>query len=184
MPWTAQRIGITVALVSITAFFAALSIAYAFIIQTSPRPPVGVPAALWVSTVLLAMSSVELEFARYSIRRARLREYRLYLDAAVATGILFLLSQLAAWGSLWQAGIYLRANPQGSVYFVFTGFHGLHVAGGLACLIWLHRRARGLLPDQEQPLRHHRLNAGTVGLYWHFMGVLWLALFALLLAWA
>ena len=184
MPWTAQRIAIAVALVSITSFFVALVVAYGVILHGLPRPPIVVPPALWISTGLLAFSSAAFELARYSLRRARLRTYRTQLDAAVIAGILFLASQFAAWWDLWEQGVYVRANPQGSIFYSFTGFHALHVIGGLAGLIWLHRRARRLQADQEHPLRRHRLNAGTAAVYWHFMGILWLALFALLIAWS
>lgn len=179
----AQQLGVAIALVSIAAFFAALAIAYGATLRGAPPQIIEFPRALYFSTAFLAASSGFLEAARYAARRARVAAYRRRLDLALACGAAFVLAQLAAWADLWRQDVTLRANPRASIYFAFTGFHALHVAGGIAALLRLRRGSRDLRPDAETPLRQHRITAGAAALYWHFMGALWLALLLLLVAW-
>ena len=181
--WTSQQIGVTVGLVSVTAFFVALAVAYGVILQGAPRPPIVTPSSLWLSTALLFASSAAFERARYALRRAWIGQYRMQLDLTTFAGVAFLISQLAAWSDLFSQGVYVRANPHGSVFYAFTGLHALHLAGGLAALFWLRRRGRLLRTEMESQLRRHRMNAKTAAIYWHFMGLLWIVLFTLLLTW-
>ena len=55
--------------------------------------------------------------------------------------------------------------------------------GGLGGLYWLIRKAGSLTDGEEQPLRKHRAAARNAAAYWHFMGVLWVGLLVLLVAW-
>jgi len=57
------------------------------------------------------------------------------------------------------------------------------LVGGLGGMYWLIRRAMELTDGEEQPLRKHRAAARNVAAYWHFMGVLWVGLLILLVAW-
>jgi heme/copper-type cytochrome/quinol oxidase subunit 3 len=59
----------------------------------------------------------------------------------------------------------------------------LHLVGGLGGMHWLYRRSKRLEDGEEQPLRRHRTELRLTGMYWHFMGVLWIGLFAFLLSW-
>jgi heme/copper-type cytochrome/quinol oxidase subunit 3 len=69
------------------------------------------------------------------------------------------------------------------MYFMFSGVHAVHLIGGLAGLYWLIRKAGRLSDGEEQPLRKHRAAARYTAAYWHFMGVLWVGLLVLLVAW-
>jgi cytochrome c oxidase subunit III len=79
------------------------------------------------------------------------------------------------------AGVYLASNPHSSFFYVLTGLHAVHLLGGIAALAYLHRfarRARGA----EDELKRSALT-DVVGIYWHFMDVLWVFLFLLLFFW-
>jgi cytochrome c oxidase subunit 3 len=181
---TISQIGVAVGLLSITAFFTALVMVYALLFSAQTRTArITVPVSLWVSTALLLASSAALEAARYSLRRARLREYRVRISTTTALGVGFLCSQIYSWWNLAEQGVYMRSNPHGSVFYVFTGAHGLHLFTGVLCLVYLRYRAERLAEDAEQDLRRHRASSSAVALYWHFMDVLWLVLFALLCQW-
>ena len=69
------------------------------------------------------------------------------------------------------------------MYFMFSGIHAAHLIGGLGGLYWLIRKAGALTDGEEQPLRKHRAAARNAAAYWHFMGVLWVGLLVLLVAW-
>ena len=59
-----------------------------------------------------------------------------------------------------------------------------HLIGGILWLVYLARRLHRVRPDVEQDLRGQRYATGAAALYWHFIGVLWVILFGLLLAWS
>lgn len=177
-------LGMILVLAAIGAFFVALAVAYAFAIQERPgQADVRLPIWFWVSTVLIGVSSITLQWARRDLRMARLAPYRMGLWLTLALGVLFLVTQLLGCRELSEQGLYIVGNPRGSMYFMFSGVHAAHLLGGVGGLFWLIRRAAGLVDGEEQPLRKHRAAARNAALYWHFMGVLWLGLLALLVAW-
>src|SRR5690348_1189343 len=166
---SAGQVGVAIGLLSITAFFTSLILVYAMILGAQTRSTrVTIPQSLWLSTALLLTSSVTLEAARYSLRRARLHEYRARMIATSILGVGFLCSQVYSWWNLEQQGVYMRSNPHGSVFYVFTGAHALHLFSGVLCLFYLVYRSGVLAEDAEQDLRHHRRTAAAIALYWHF----------------
>ena len=179
------HLGIVVGIASIAMFFGALALVYALILnkhgQTGQH--VRIPVLLWVSTAAILASSFSLERVRYALRRGLVVRTIARLRMTLVLGNAFLLSQMVAWWDLSRQGVYLERNPQGSMFYVFTGLHGLHLAGGILWLVYLLRRAMQLgLAESE--LRQMRFSTGAAAIYWHFMGVLWLFLFFLLLIWS
>ena len=93
--------------------------------------------------------------------------YLFVITACLGAG--FLSSQITAWRELVRAGVYLSQNPHSSFFYLFTGFHALHVVGGMVLLfvVLLRKYPRRELVD-------------VVVYYWHFLGLLWLALLTVL----
>ncbi len=179
------QVGTLVALLSITSFFVALILVYLLSFRQIPLSRhVHVPWTLWASTAVLLVSSLTLESARYALRRGRVPEYGGRMQLTMALGLLFLVLQTVSLIELLQQGVYMGNNPRGSVYYVFTAIHGVHLLGGLFWLIYLLRKLRTVRPDIEQDLRRQRNANGAGVLYWHFISVLWIVLFALLLLWS
>jgi cytochrome c oxidase subunit 3 len=166
------RVGLVATCTSIFAFFTALVLAYFWRSRTPPFwDPIPLPKTLWLSTALILSSSVTFEAARRVFRRGywRLASHLLLVTASLGAG--FLASQLSAWRELVREGAYLMQNPHSSFFYLFTGLHGLHLIGGMVALfvVVLGRSKRRELVD-------------VVAYYWHFLGVLWIALFAVLLS--
>lgn len=179
------QVGIFVALVSVSAFFVALVTAYSFAIGSQTfRGRIDVPPLLWLSTGILLASSIVLELARAALLRARLALYRRMLRFTLILGSAFLLSQMLAGLRLYAAGVFLRGNPHGSMFYLFTGIHAVHLLGGIAWIAYLLVNSRMIRESSESGLRRHRSLAGVASVYWHFMGFVWLCLFALLHRWA
>ena len=177
-------LGMILVLVAIGAFFVALAVAYAFAIQDRPgQVNVHLPMWFWISTAFIGLSGITLQWARRDLRMARLAPYRMGLWLTMGLGVLFLVTQLLGCKDLAAQGIYVVGNPRGSMYFMFSGLHAAHLMGGLGGLYWLIRKASGLADGEEQPVRKHRAAARYVAVYWHFMGVLWVGLLVLLVAW-
>jgi len=164
------RLGLLIACGSILAFFAALVVAFYWRASTPPFwSPVALPHTLWLSTAIILASSVTFEGARRTYRRGFHRIAAQLLVVTACLGAAFLASQLSAWLNLVHRGFYLAQNPYSSFFYMFTGLHAAHLIGGLIALfIVVLGRTR-------------RETVDAVAFYWHFLGVLWIALFVILL---
>jgi cytochrome c oxidase subunit 3 len=181
---TIHQIGVAIGIVSISVFFVALIVAFYFRIESERTwQRFSAPQLLWVSTALLAASSVALEAARRALRRALVVIYREYLVATIFLAITFLLAQIGSARELLDQGVAAIDNPHGSAFYIFMALHAIHLAGGMAWLGILFVKSRRLFAGTESDLRQHRRFAQAAAMYWHFMGVLWVVLFCFLLRW-
>ena len=171
------KIGLGVFLAVAGSLFALFSSAYMMRMHMGTDwRSMPVPALLWLNTGVLVASSVALHRAQVAARRGHMGGAR---DALLAGGVLalaFLAGQLLAWRQLDAAGYFLASNPANSFFYLLTAVHGLHVLGGLVALA----RATGRVWRGEDADRV-RLSVELCAIYWHFLLVVWLVLFALLL---
>ena len=177
------RIGMLVTLASIAMLFTSLSSAY--IVRSGAMMdwfPIAVPRVLFGSTALLLLASVAIEIARRKLRQNIVSSYNGYLSLTVLLGISFLASQLFAWRQLQQQGLYIYSHPHSSFFYLMTGAHGFHVAGGLIglALLWFYSRRQ---PETTDFVAKRQGMADAVAIYWHFMFALWIYLFLLLFLW-
>ena len=179
------QFGMLAFLASLTMFFGSLIFSYAWVLPANAGALIRVPATLWLSTVLISASAATLVTARWHIRRAHLHQYRLWLVATIALALAFLASQFWACVVLQRQGAFeaLAGYQRGNVFYIFAGFHGLHLVGGIAALAALLIRVRGWTDAPEQALRRQRNLASIVAMYWNFVAISWGVLFALLLYW-
>jgi len=175
-PVSTAQLGLWLFMLSVTMLFAGIISAF-MILRSKPEwQAIPTPSLLWWNTGLLALSSAMLELARRPLRAGSAAALRYGLLAATALGAGFLWGQLEVWQQLRDAGMYLPTHPHSSFFYVLTGLHALHLAGGLAVLLyvlalsWRRTYSRRL---------HQRFNLCAV--YWHYLGGLWVALFYLFL---
>jgi cytochrome c oxidase subunit 3 len=91
-------------------------------------------------------------------------------------GAFFIAGQTFEYATLISEGLSLSANAYGSVFFLATGFHGLHVTGGLVAFLYVLGRtflARTFTHEQA-------VTAVVVSYYWHFVDIVWIALFGVI----
>ena len=179
------QLGMLAFLASLTMFFGSLIFSYAWVLPDNAGAQIQVPPLLWLSTLLIAASAGTLAAARWWIRRALLPNYRHWLIATIALALSFLASQFSACLTLQRQGAFeaLAGFQRGNVFYVFAGFHGLHLIGGIAALASLLWSVHGWNDAQEQALRRQRNRASIVAMYWNFVAISWGVLFALLLYW-
>ena len=177
------KIGMWVALASILMLFMALTSAYVFRAGGAGWQQIATPRMLWVSTAAILASSVTFELARRALKRDERGAYRRWLVVSVMLGVAFLASQVLAWRELVGQGIYLASNPHSSFFYVLTALHALHLAGGVFGLCYLLARAARESRAAASDRVKGRAVADAVGIYWHFMDVLWVYLFGLLFFW-
>jgi len=173
------RIGMLVTLASTAMLFTSLSSAYIVRSGLTDWFPIAVPGVMFGSTALLLFASVSIEIARRKLKQNSSASYNRYLSLTVLLGLGFLASQLIAWRQLAQQGLYISTHPHSSFFYLLTGVHGVHVAGGLLGLGFLWLRSRRYA---EEPARRQGM-ADAVSIYWHFMFALWIYLFLLLFLW-
>jgi cytochrome c oxidase subunit 3 len=177
------RIGMLVSLASIAMLFTSLSSAY--IVRsgvTYDWVPIAVPRVMFGSTALILLSSIAIEIARRKLRQSLSGAYSKYLLLTGLLGLGFLVSQIIAWRQLAQQGIYLSSNPYSSFFYLLTGAHAVHIAGGLLAVTLLWLRSRRHL-DEARLIAKRQAVADAVSIYWHFMDALWIYLFLLLFLW-
>jgi cytochrome c oxidase subunit III len=178
-------VGMWVALSGILMLFTALTSAYIVRAGLSDDwRPLVMPPLLWLSTALILSSSASLEAARRCLKQGREQAYRYWLLLTVVLGISFLGSQLLAWRQMVAEGIYIATNPHSSFFYALTGTHGLHLLVGILALDYLLLRAWRPRKGTRGEVDAKRQTAlDVVGIYWHFMGGLWIYLFLLLFLW-
>jgi len=160
--------------------FVALASAYVFLSGSDQWRPVNVPKVFLVSTSVIVVSSLTMERSRRLVT-VDAQRYGHWLLLTLVLGIAFVVTQVIGWSHLAAQGVYLSSNPHSSFFYLFTGAHGLHLAGGMVALTYLVVRSRFLLLGVESEKRVAATDA--VSIYWHFMDGLWIYLFVLLFFW-
>lgn len=136
------------------------------------------PSILWVNTVVLVLSSIAMQWTRSDLARGQPELIRFGLAAGGALAIAFLCGQVAAWNELSSSGFVPRGDPAAAFFYMLTAVHGLHLLGGLYVLGRAWRRL--WRPGAE--IIDIRLSVELCTVYWHYLLLVWIALFVLLLA--
>jgi cytochrome c oxidase subunit III len=175
-PLPAAKIGLGVFLAVAGSLFALFTSAYFMRMHMGDWHHLPVPRLLWLNTGVLVASSVALQWAQGAARRGQLDGVKAGLLGGALTALLFLAGQLLAWRQLAAEGHFVASGPASSFFYLLTAVHGLHLLGGLVALgrtvgkVW-----RGDGPDQV------RLSVELCATYWHFLLLVWLVLFGLLM---
>jgi len=127
-----------------------------------------------VSSFVLLMSSLTMVLAHNALSRHDQNGARTWLFATAALGSVFLGGQVFEFYEFIDVyGMTLSTNPAASAFYVLTGFHGAHVAIGVIMLLSLW----GISRRQSGLSEKHGLNLELVGLYWHFVDIIWIVIF-------
>jgi cytochrome c oxidase subunit 3 len=180
-PWPSAKIGLGVFLAVVGCLFALLFSAFSMRmnmpgVNVNSARTIPALALLWFNTDVLILSSAALLWAQIAARRGQIDGVRTGLFAGGVFAFGFLAGQLLAWRQLSAGGYFLAANPASAFFYLITGVHGLHLLGGLVALARTGAKAwRGLRIEQM------RLSVELCAIYWHFLLLVWLMFFGLLL---
>jgi cytochrome c oxidase subunit 3 len=145
------------------------------------------PDVFWVSTLVVLLSSVAIQYAYLCAKRDDARRLRLALIATVALGTAFLFLQFIGFQSLYHMGIALVDNNftnadgqltvsnSAAFVYIIVSMHGLHLLGALVALIIMVVQALRLRVHS-----HNLLGLELTLIFWHALGFLWLYLFIFL----
>lgn len=181
-----DKMGMWVFLCSEVMFFTGLIGSYIVLRFATPLWPhpadtLNIPLTA-LNTFILICSSVTMVQALAAIQRGDERKLKLFLCLTVLAGSIFLSIQAIEYWKLLNE--HTRINPQGfnpqvslfgSVFFTTTGFHGFHVFCGVVCMAFVTGKA--FLGKYTQA--HHQ-GIETIGLYWHFVDLVWIVLFTII----
>jgi cytochrome c oxidase subunit 3 len=173
-------LGMVIFLGSWAMMFGSLFFAYGVLRLRQPGwPPAGTPSLPRllpaVNTLVLGFNALALQRSLTAARRGQRSRSIADLVAGLALGLLFIVLQVVLWKSLFQSGLALGDGSLAAVVYGLTGFHVVHVVGGLLGLaILLPSMVRGSL----NAARNNRLRLWVM--YWHFVGLVWLAMYLLI----
>ena len=137
-----------------------------------------------INTTVLLLSSVTCQLGVFAVERGQIRRTGSVFNVArwglrewyvltFVMGLYFVLGQGYEYLALIRDGVTLQSSNYGSVFFLTTGFHGLHVTGGLFAFIFLLGRTYAA----KRFTHEQQTSAIVVSYYWHFVDVVWIGLF-------
>jgi cytochrome c oxidase subunit III len=170
------KVGLGVFLAVATSLFALLISAYHMRMMGEDWTRLAVPRVLWLNTAVLILASVAMQRTRTAARRGQLDRVKSGLIAGGALTFSFLAGQLWAWQQMDASGYFLTANPAYSFFYLLTALHGVHLLGGL--WVWARTTAKVLRGVEVGKVR---LSVELCTVYWHYLLLVWLVLFAVLL---
>ncbi len=130
-----------------------------------------------INTFVLIASSVTMVMSWASLRLKDFRKHRLYLWLTFLCGLGFMVIKGIEYGTKFSHHLYPSTDNFYATYYTLTGLHGLHVVGGMVVILYL--LLTGSRMWQSQPERFtNRIE--VVGLYWHFVDLVWIFLFPIL----
>ena len=138
-----------------------------------PEPTeLNLPYAL-TFTIILVASSVTCQFGVFAAEQGNVYGLRRWFAFTFVLGLIFVLGQAFEYVALVEEGTTISSSVYGSVFYLTTGFHGLHVIGGLVAFVYvLIRSTMGRFTPAQAT------SAIVVSYYWHFVDVVWIGLFA------
>ena len=171
----AERVALSFFLIIASVVFSLFTVSYFIRMELPDWQPLAEPTQLWLNTGLLVASSVLFQWARNIVGSGQSNNLLIALVGAGVFALLFIVGQLLTWQDLQAAGLYLSSNPANAFYYLMTGLHAVHLLGGL--WVWSRSTIR-LLSGAE--VTDIKLSIELCALYWHFLLLVWLVLFALL----
>jgi cytochrome c oxidase subunit 3 len=171
-----KKFGLWLFMVSVCMVFAAWTSAYIVRQSDGNWFVFELPSTFWITSALIVISSATMHWAYRAARKNNLEVTKVAISITAVLGVAFLVGQFIAWGEMVERNAHFVGNPSGSFVYVISGFHGLHIIGGVIFLL--------IVLSAAFRYRVHSTNLTQIemcGTYWHFLGALWLYLFVFLL---
>lgn len=183
--WPAQRVGLWIFLAVITSLFGLFVSAYYMRLSghhgSGPATDwvsLSEPPVLWLNTLLLIAASVAMQAARKSVQGGNVAgSFKALLLGGLLT-LAFLAGQFYAWALVRDSEFFSPLNPAVAFFYLLTAVHGLHLLGGL--YVWGRTLAR--MRKENVEVIDVGLSVELCSVYWHFLLLVWLGLFAVMLS--
>ena len=176
-PGPAAKTGLALFMAVLTSMFFLFVVGYRLRMQEPDWMPLSDPNILWLNTMLLVAASLLMQRAKGAAAQGLITGVRNNLSLAGACSILFLAGQCFAWLELRAAGFYVTQSPATAFFMLLTALHAVHLFGGL--LVWA-RSAHHAWQGME--VKRIKLSIELCTTYWHYLLLVWLVFFTLLLS--
>lgn len=172
------KLGIWLFLASEVMLFGALFSSYVLLRTGAATWPRGdeilnIPLAT-LNTFVLIASSVTVVMAWASLRLKEFGKFKLYLWATLGCGAIFMVIKAIEYNSKFSHHLYPSHDNFMATYFTLTGLHGLHVLGGMVVFAYFLGPGRKMWNTEPERFTNR---IEVVGLYWHFVDLVWIFLF-------
>jgi cytochrome c oxidase subunit 3 len=128
------------------------------------------------NTTILVLSSVTCQLGVFAAERGDVKNLRKWFIITFIMGSIFIAGQVFEYAELVHKGLTLSSSAYGSAFYLTTGFHGLHVTGGLIAFLFVLGRTYAA----KRFTHEQATSAIVVSYYWHFVDVVWIALFTVI----
>jgi len=172
-----KTIALSTFLAVATSVFALFISAYTLRMQQPDWRPLAEPALLWANTGFLVLASIAYHLTRNAAVRGLTARLKPGLAISGLLTFMFLVGQLIAWQQLTASGYYLSSNPANAFFYLLTAVHGLHMLGGM--WVWARSTIKVWTGAEADSVR---LSIELCTVYWHFLLLVWIVLFGMLLS--
>ena len=172
-----KLVALTTFMAVATSFFALVLSAYSLRMELGDWIPLTEPQLLWTNTAMLILASVVFQWTRNKAMQDDSTQVKPGLVIAGLLTIAFLAGQFIAWQQLSASGQYISSNPSNAFFYLLTALHGMHILGGL--YVWARATVRVMSGSTDEAARQ---SIELCTIYWHFLLLVWLVLFGLLLS--
>jgi cytochrome c oxidase subunit 3 len=161
-----------VAIASILMMFAGLTSAFIVKSNLVGWRQISMPKIFWVSTGVIILSSLTIQWALRSFRQRDRKAYRMLIAATFVLGMIFVVLQWIGFNDLWDQGVTLKGvTGAGQFLYVIFGLHALHVIGGVIALLVMFIKA-----FFGKTKLYSSVPVEVAATYWHFVDLLWIYL--------
>ena len=184
---SAPKVGLWVFLAVVSSLFGLFASAYMMRVSghsgLAVWQPLDEPNILWINTLVLVLASGAMQVARNRIDADDLTGGRTYFLSAGVLTVVFLAGQMLAWQQARASGNLGPGSPAYAFFVLLTAVHGLHLLGGLFVLGRTTLRIfRGIDANSVVARSRIRMSVLLCTTYWHWLLLIWLGVFALLLS--
>ncbi len=170
-----KLVALTTLLAVMTSFFALIFSAYALRMELGDWVPLNEPTLLWANTGVLILASIVFQWTRNGAQQGIVSRLKPGLAVTGLLTSLFLVGQGIAWMQLSGVGQGIQAGPANAFFYLLTGLHALHILGGM--YVWARATVKVFGGDGRV-----EQSVSLCAIYWHFLLLVWLIIFGLMLA--
>tara|TARA_B100000929_G_scaffold264780_1_gene231428 strand:- start:26 stop:622 length:597 start_codon:yes stop_codon:yes gene_type:complete len=177
------KLGVWLFLASEVMLFGGLFSAYVFLRLGAPvgafhewGQELNIPLAT-LNTMILISSSMTMVMSWVSLKMNDFKKFKLYMALTLLCALCFLVIKYLEYSAKIHHHIYPSTNTFYAIYFTLTGLHGLHIIGGMIVLFYLWGPGSNMWNSKPEQFTNR---VEIVGLYWHFVDLVWIFLFPIL----
>lgn len=179
-----SKLGIWIFLASEVMLFGGLFSAYIFLRMAAPPgdfahwgAELNVPLAT-LNTLVLITSSVTMVMSWASLKLKDFEKYKIYMALTLLCAAIFLVVKYFEYTAKFHHDIFPSSSTFMAIYFTLTGLHGLHIIGGMIVITYLWMPFGNKIWHTNP--EHFTNRVEVIGLYWHFVDLVWIFLFPVL----